>query len=479
MAIVSYAQNYEDVMLLRAFRNVQQGFYIDVGAQHPIHDSVTKAFYEKGWWGINIEPVAQWFALVVEDRPDDINLQIAISETGKELDLYEVVDTGLSTISKRYADAHEAEGRTVVRHTVPCRSLDDIIAEYVNDEIHFLKIDVEGAEATVLRSISLDRHRPWIMVIEATEPNSQRPAYADWEPRLFESGYDLVYEDGLNRFYLAKERVELKDAFRLPPNYFDSFIPYGQWYAQQELDLRTRELSDARALADAVRHGTTLGELRQRLLHERALHRLMTRRLRDLQSERDHLDERNQQSTFALVAAKNEIELMTEKLHSLQSERDHLDERNRQSTLTLADVRDEIERLRASDLARVQAESELAFIRRSHSWRLTSPLRAIRRVLAHASMGSRSFVRTSAGRMARALVGLPGARPLARRLLSYFPDLKRRLVVLMHSAPDLQSRKPSPLASVAAPDASAGLSRSANEALDLLKQHRKSDDKAR
>lgn len=444
MTTVSYAQNYEDVMLLRALRGVQRGFYIDVGAQHPVQDSVTRAFYEKGWRGINIEPVAQWFPLVAEDRPEDINLQIAVSDAGKEMDLYEVIDTGLSTISKRYADAHEAEGRTVERHTVPCRSLDDIIDEYVSDEIHFLKIDVEGAEAAVLRSISLDRHRPWIMVIEATEPNSQRPAYADWEPRLLENGYDLVYEDGLNRFYLANERKELKDSFRLPPNYFDFFVPYGQWHAQQELELRTRELCSARELADAVRHGAVLGELRQRLHQERALRHLMTRKLRGLQSERDHLDERNRQSTFALAAA-----------------------------------RDEIERLRASDLARVQAESELAFIRRSHSWRLTSPLRAIRRVLAHASMGSRSFVRTSAERMARALVGLPGARPLARRLLSYFPDLKRRLVVLMHSAPDLQSRKPSPLASVAAPDASAGLSRSANEALDLLKQHRKSDDKAR
>ena len=150
MTTVSYAQNYEDVMLLRALRGVQRGFYIDVGAQHPVQDSVTRAFYEKGWRGINIEPVAQWFPLVAEDRPEDINLQIAVSDAGKEMDLYEVIDTGLSTISKRYADAHEAEGRTVERHTVPCRSLDDIIDEYVSDEIHFLKIDVEGMEVECL-----------------------------------------------------------------------------------------------------------------------------------------------------------------------------------------------------------------------------------------------------------------------------------------------------------------------------------------
>ncbi len=442
MTTVSYAQNCEDVMLLRALRDVQQGFYIDAGARHPVHDSVTRAFYEKGWRGINIEPVAQRFALIAADRPDDINLQIAIAETGRELDLYEVVGTGLSTISRRYADAHEAEGRAVVRHVVPCRPLDEIIAEYVDNEIHFLRIDVEGAEAAVLRSISLDRYRPWIMVIHAAAPDSQGPACADWEPRLLENGYDLVYEDGLNRFYLASERKELKDAFRLPPDYLDIFVPYGQRHAGQELELRTRDLRGARELADAVRHEATLGRSRQRLhQEERALHRLMIRKMHDIQSERDHLDEHDRQSTLALAAA-----------------------------------RDEIVRLRASDLARVQTESDLAFIRRSHSWRLTSPLRATRRTLVRASTASRRFVRACAARLVRVLVGIPGARPLARRLLSRLPDLKRRLVAMMYSATDLQSRKSPPAAGVAA---SAGLSRSASEALELLKQHRKSDDKAR
>lgn len=443
MTTASHARNCADAVLLRVLRGVQQGFYIDVGAQHPVHGSVARAFYEKGWRGINIEPVAQRFALLAEDRPDDINLQIAIAETGKELDLYEVVDTGLSTVSKRCADAHEAEGRTVVRHVVPCRPLDEIISEYVSNEIHFLKIDVEGAEAAVLRSISLDRYRPWIMVIEAAEPNSRNPACADWEPRLLASGYDLVHEDGRNRFYLAAERKDLQDAFRLPPDCLDSTVTHGQWHAaRQELELRTRDLHGARELEDTARHGAALGELRQRLHHEeRALHRLMIRKLRDIQSERDHLDEHDRQSTLALAIA-----------------------------------RDEIVRLRASDLARVQTESELAFIRRSHSWRLTSPLRATRRALVCASTASRRFVRTCAARVVRVLVGIPGARPLARRLLSRLPDLKRRLVVMMYSASDLQSRKPPPVAGVAA---SAGLSRSANEALELLKQHRRSDDKAR
>jgi hypothetical protein len=34
----SYAQNFEDVMLRRALKNVVHGFYVDVGAQDPIVD---------------------------------------------------------------------------------------------------------------------------------------------------------------------------------------------------------------------------------------------------------------------------------------------------------------------------------------------------------------------------------------------------------------------------------------------------------
>ena len=77
MRFVSYAQNYEDVMLKRAFGNLKFGFYVDVGAHHPVNDSVTHDFYKIGWHGINIEPMQLEFDLLTEQRPRDINLQLA------------------------------------------------------------------------------------------------------------------------------------------------------------------------------------------------------------------------------------------------------------------------------------------------------------------------------------------------------------------------------------------------------------------
>ena len=80
MSITSYAQNFEDVMLWRALGHIHNGFYIDVGAQHPVLDSVSKAFYEYGWRGIHVEATSVYAALIRTDRPDEIVLQVALSD---------------------------------------------------------------------------------------------------------------------------------------------------------------------------------------------------------------------------------------------------------------------------------------------------------------------------------------------------------------------------------------------------------------
>lgn len=58
MTLTSYAQNFEDVILWRVLRHVERGTYIDLGAQDPVADSVSLAFYENGWRGLHVEPVS-------------------------------------------------------------------------------------------------------------------------------------------------------------------------------------------------------------------------------------------------------------------------------------------------------------------------------------------------------------------------------------------------------------------------------------
>jgi len=247
MTFISYAQNYEDVILYRALKGVVNGFYIDVGAQDPNTDSVTKAFYERGWRGINIEPVDDWFNKLLSDRPEDHNLKVAAAAETATLKFYEVVGTGMSTVDPVYAKKHAMAGFEVLEKEVPARRLGEICDQLGVTEIHFLKVDVEGAEGAVLAGVDLTRIRPWIILIESTEPNSTVPTHDQWQEQLTDCDYVFVHFDGLNRFYVPREREEqLKEALQTPPNYFDQFIRYSEWWAEQEVQRMEREAAETR-----------------------------------------------------------------------------------------------------------------------------------------------------------------------------------------------------------------------------------------
>jgi FkbM family methyltransferase len=223
MSFISYAQNFEDVMLWRALKHIKNGVYVDIGAQHPLVDSVSKAFYEQGWRGIHIEPVPQYVELLRQDRPDEMVLQVALADVEGTLELNVIPDTGLSTAIDTYAQRHQTEhGFQANRIQVPVLTLKSALRSLIGKEVHWLKIDVEGFEEQVLRGWNSEILRPWVMVIEATIPNSSEQDYASWDPILAAADYQFVYFDGLNRFYVANEHSELIGAFYAPPNVFDA-----------------------------------------------------------------------------------------------------------------------------------------------------------------------------------------------------------------------------------------------------------------
>ena len=224
MIFISYAQNYEDVMLWRALKHIEKGFYIDVGAYSPSLDSVTKAFYNAGWRGINIEPNPVFIDKYNDQRKEDINLSVAISNESGEAEMFFVSNPGLSSLSQEIAQGHSKLGWDTTSCTVKVKTLADICNEYcLERDIHFLKVDIEGLEEKALRGNDWSKFRPWIIVVEATLPMSQVENYKDWEPALLDENYVFAYADGLNRFYVSKEHKELLPAFKYPPNFFDEY----------------------------------------------------------------------------------------------------------------------------------------------------------------------------------------------------------------------------------------------------------------
>ncbi|MGE3712782.1 MAG: FkbM family methyltransferase, partial [Hyphomicrobiaceae bacterium] len=210
MTDLSYSQNMEDVHIWQAFGGRSDGFYIDIGAGHPIADNVTFWLYERGWQGICVEPQPALAALYQYVRPRDVVLDLVVGRASGEIDFH-IVDRlhGLSTTVERHAQGagqHGAGYRTV---RMPVVTLADLCEGRGVSEIDLLKIDVEGGEPDVLAGNDWQRFRPKMIVAEAIVPGSDAPGWEAWEPHLLAHGYTFTLFDTLNRFYVANEQTEL------------------------------------------------------------------------------------------------------------------------------------------------------------------------------------------------------------------------------------------------------------------------------
>jgi len=223
MGLISYAQNFEDIMLWRALGHIEKGSYIDIGAQDPSFDSVSRCFYENGWRGVHVEPTSAYAAMLRDQRPDEIVVEaIAGREHGMST-LFEIPATGLSTGRPDIASHHAERGFPFIERLVPSITLASIFDSLGARDIHWMKIDVEGMERSVLEGWGDHAARPWVLAIESTYPGSRTPTECEWMDLVIERGYREVWFDGLSRFFVAEGHDDLQAAFDLPPNVFDGF----------------------------------------------------------------------------------------------------------------------------------------------------------------------------------------------------------------------------------------------------------------
>ena len=327
---ISYAQNFEDVILNRVFADKKKGCYIDVGAQHPIYDSVTKAFYDCGWEGINIEPVKEYYELLTKERERDLNLNLAVGETESELDFFELEGTGLSTFDRATAERlAKEEGYNINRYQVPIVKLANIFEQHLNCQIDFLKIDVEGWEEQVILGNDWSRFRPTVILLEATIPNSPTRAETNITEILKEQNYQQVYFDGLNDYYLANESSELIKHFATPPNIFDKFISYHLSNAQShgknlEGIIKAREEENKSAKKQLEQKEQQLIKTQQILEESDRQKHILNNRLKDEQFEIQRL-------TKVLTRLQNAEQETSDRLNrEITQLQDQLTEKNHQ-----------------------------------------------------------------------------------------------------------------------------------------------------
>ena len=346
-------------------------------------------------------------------------------------ELFAMSGTGLSTSREDLAEGYQRDGREVSRQVVPVITLDRVM-DMVDGEIHWLKVDVEGAELQVVQGWHGDR-RPWVLVIESTRPMSQEQSYEEWDALVVEKGYQFVYFDGLNRFYVSQAHSELAEAFAVGPNVFDRFSLSGTATSTFGAKLRM-EISQLRGeltQLDAERAQQKRELIQLKIASSTRENALLADQARAWQRTNDlqiQLDLVKQQAAEAVISAVAAVE----------------QERN-----------DAIERA-----ARLHAD--LMVIHRSTSWVVTAPLRAVarmarwglkapvflaRRAVAATVSGTKRLIFSALRRAARSSL----LKRIARRIFSAVPGLERRVRALYGVA------NGRPVASALVPTASASL----------------------
>jgi FkbM family methyltransferase len=169
----SFAQEGEDLLLNRIIGKQRKGFYVDIGAHHPVRFSNTYLFYKRGWHGINIEPNPRLASLFRRYRPNDVNLELGISEQAGELTYWMFDEPALNSFDRDLSEKRIQETTYKLTGTrkVKVDRLDSVLEEYAQPAtgIDIMTIDTEGHDLAVLRSNNWERFRPrWLLVESLT-----------------------------------------------------------------------------------------------------------------------------------------------------------------------------------------------------------------------------------------------------------------------------------------------------------------------
>ena len=211
----SFSQEGEDRILwvlLAAEGRRERGFYVDVGAHHPERYSNTKLFYDVGWRGISVDAMPGSMQLFRVARPNDINLEAAISSTGRTLTYYLFNEPALNGFSQEVADSRSADRsgwRIVGEQKIETTTLANLLTSHLppDQQIDFLSVDVEGLDLDVLRSNDWDRFRPAVVAVEDFTP-SRSEGPSDIGSYIESVGYHYCCRTILTSFFVDPLQME-------------------------------------------------------------------------------------------------------------------------------------------------------------------------------------------------------------------------------------------------------------------------------
>jgi FkbM family methyltransferase len=184
-------------VLETVFPDVTDGFFVDVGSGHGTIGSNSKMLEHAGWKGVCIDP----FPVYMEGRTCQVFKEVVFSEAGKEMTFRAA--KGLAGLEDTLG-AWNTKARQAPAVQFTTTTLDSILTRgNAPPFVHFISLDIEGAEYEALKGFPFDRVRVGAWVIEH---NNEEPKRSDLKRLLESHGYVRAQTFKQDDYYLPAVR---------------------------------------------------------------------------------------------------------------------------------------------------------------------------------------------------------------------------------------------------------------------------------
>lgn len=162
-----YSFSGVDIIVNNIFKNYNNGYYLDIGCQHPINNNNTYLLHKRGWSGVNIDLDINNIELFKISRPNDENICTAISDAEKNVELYFYHNKSpINTIEKKVSEYQSAKIKEI--KNIKTNTLNNVLScsKFKDKKFNLMSVDVEGHEMNVLKGFDIEKYSPEVIVIE-------------------------------------------------------------------------------------------------------------------------------------------------------------------------------------------------------------------------------------------------------------------------------------------------------------------------
>ena len=204
-----YAEFAEDIMVNRILKKFKKGFYVDIGAYHPFKGSLTYNLYNRNWHGMNLDISKSSIDLFDIARPNDININCAVSKFNGETYYYEN-----SPINQQNSLIPQTDNQKKIK--IKSYKLSEILKMQNISTVDYINIDTEGNELEVLMGIDFSKINPFLFTIEDNSFDLTNEIKKKKIIFLKENNYELINIIGVTMFFVKKDYVpEINDLIKI------------------------------------------------------------------------------------------------------------------------------------------------------------------------------------------------------------------------------------------------------------------------